>query len=193
MAQLTAMRYKDYVWPHNPRIYTEELRREAVVRKIPMGAFHVQDLGAGHRVFRGEGEFVGEDAYAQFQKLSEVFREDGPGMLVHPVRGSVRALFTELTLRQEPRRDYVRYTFTFLECRAEESSAALREVTAPTGAASASTGASSGGAVWYTVKKGDTLWGISRKYGVKLAAVIALNPGIKNPNLIYPGEKVRVK
>ena len=40
------------------------------------------------------------------------------------------------------------------------------------------------------VKKGDTLWGIAKRYGVTLTALIAANPGIKNPNLIYPGDKV---
>ena len=40
--------------------------------------------------------------------------------------------------------------------------------------------------------KGDTLWGIARRYGVELAALIRANPQIKNPNLIYPGGTVRV-
>ena len=44
----------------------------------------------------------------------------------------------------------------------------------------------------YTVKKGDTLWGISKRYGKELSAVIAANPQIKNPNLIYPGDEVRM-
>ena len=40
--------------------------------------------------------------------------------------------------------------------------------------------------------RGDTMWGIARRYGVSLTDLIALNPQIKNPNLIYPGQKVRV-
>ena len=39
---------------------------------------------------------------------------------------------------------------------------------------------------------GDTLWQIGRDYSVALTDLIAWNPQIKNPNLIYPGEKVRV-
>ena len=42
------------------------------------------------------------------------------------------------------------------------------------------------------MKKGDTLWGIARRYGVTLAALKAANPQIKNPNLIYPGEEVAI-
>ena len=42
----------------------------------------------------------------------------------------------------------------------------------------------------YTVKKGDTLWGISKQFGVGLRALIAANPQIRNPNLIYVGDRV---
>lgn len=39
----------------------------------------------------------------------------------------------------------------------------------------------------YTVQPGDTLWGISRSYGVTVNQIVQLN-GIQNPNLIYPGQ-----
>ena len=37
------------------------------------------------------------------------------------------------------------------------------------------------------------LWSISLLYGTTVEALVNLNPQIKNPNLIYPGEQVRVK
>jgi LysM repeat protein len=44
----------------------------------------------------------------------------------------------------------------------------------------------------YTVKKGDTLWGISKKYygnGAKYTKIVEANADkIKNPNIIYPGQ-----
>ena len=46
---------------------------------------------------------------------------------------------------------------------------------------------------YYTVQSGDNLWAISQKYGISLNQIIALNPQIPNPDLIYPGQKVRVK
>jgi murein DD-endopeptidase MepM/ murein hydrolase activator NlpD len=42
----------------------------------------------------------------------------------------------------------------------------------------------------HTVVRGDTLSGIAAKNGLTLAQVIALNPQIENPNLIYPGQTV---
>ena len=46
--------------------------------------------------------------------------------------------------------------------------------------------------LYHTVKKGDNLTKIAKKYNTTLAQLIKLND-IKNPNLIYPGQKVRVK
>ncbi|MGE5553778.1 MAG: SafA/ExsA family spore coat assembly protein [Betaproteobacteria bacterium] len=42
------------------------------------------------------------------------------------------------------------------------------------------------------VQPGDTLWKFSRRYGVPLEAIIRANPQIPNPDLIYPGQKVRI-
>ena len=46
--------------------------------------------------------------------------------------------------------------------------------------------------VYYTVVKGDTLSKIAQKYKVKVATLVEWN-GIKNPNLIFPGQVLRVK
>jgi spore coat assembly protein SafA len=44
----------------------------------------------------------------------------------------------------------------------------------------------------HTVERGDTLSEIAEKNGVSLSALIAANPQIKNPDLIYPGEKISI-
>jgi LysM repeat protein len=47
----------------------------------------------------------------------------------------------------------------------------------------------------YTVKKGDTLWDIASKElkdSFLWPKVWKENPGIKNPDLIYPGQKIRI-
>lgn len=47
-------------------------------------------------------------------------------------------------------------------------------------------------AVYYTVQKGDTLWGIAQKYGTTYQEIARLS-NIPDPSKIYPGQKVRVK
>ena len=196
MAKLEAMRYKDFVWPHNPRIYTIDFARKLGEAEVPYGRCILQDMGFTRRILRGQGEFVGEHAYEDFKRLGTVFYRLGPGTLVHPIWQTANAYFTALSLRQEPRSDYVSYSFEFRE-EYGGYEVGLKEIDppAPTPGAGGGSGASSAGAetVWHTVAKGETLWGISGKYGVALNEVIRLNPQIRNPNLIFVGERVRVK
>lgn len=46
--------------------------------------------------------------------------------------------------------------------------------------------------VTYTVKRGDTLSGIARRYKTTVAKLVKEN-GIKNANLIYVGQKIKIK
>lgn len=214
---LSTMRYKGFTWPHNPRVYSISFERKAALRKIPFGHYHIQDLGLTRRVMRGVGEFVGEDAYQQFKKLATVFYDNGPGTLIHPLWDTSSAWFMELSLEQEPTPDYVRYRFTFWEDYPHYQAGLVRLGSSMDAGASAGNGAEAPGngnggfgggtgnsesssgsqgsgtaASYHTVVKGETMWGIARRYGIGVNALIALNPQIKNPNLIYAGQKVRV-
>lgn len=55
----------------------------------------------------------------------------------------------------------------------------------------AATASASGGESSYTVVKGDTLSGIAAKYGTTYQKLAEEN-GIKNPNLIYPGQIIKI-
>ncbi len=44
----------------------------------------------------------------------------------------------------------------------------------------------------YTVRSGDSLWKIAVKYKIGVKEIIKANPQFKNPNLIYPNQKVNV-
>lgn len=44
----------------------------------------------------------------------------------------------------------------------------------------------------YTVRPGDSLWKIASQYQVGVSELIAANPQIANPNLIYAGQKVNI-
>ena len=45
--------------------------------------------------------------------------------------------------------------------------------------------------IYYVVQKGDTLSSISARYGTSFKEIASIN-GIKNPNLIYPGEVLKI-
>ena len=45
--------------------------------------------------------------------------------------------------------------------------------------------------ITYTVQRGDTLWAIARRYGTTSGEITEIN-NISNPNLIYPGQELRI-
>lgn len=190
--ELAPMRFKTFVWPHNPRVYAIRFERKLALHKIPFGRHLLQSLGQTCRVFRGEGEFVGAEAYDTFKRLATVFHEESPGPLIHPVWMSTRAWFVSLRLEEEPRPDYVRYSFEFWEVLDIPVQTGLTERS--TGSAAGAEGSGAGQTpVWHTVARGDTLWAVARRYSTTVAVIVALNPALRNPNLILPGQKVRVR
>ncbi len=183
--KLKPMRFKDYTWPSNPESYRIVFRRTVAEHKLPFGRSVTQELGMVCRVFEGEGEFVGAGAYEEFKRLATVFYDGSPGVLVHPVWMTTRAYFTNLEVVQEPLPDYVRYRFAFME--AGETEAMLKRAQSAAGVTAQTEKR------YHTVVQGDTLWAIAARNGTSVAALCALNPQIANPNLIYPGERVRVR
>lgn len=191
---LSPMRYKNYIWPHNPRVYSIDYEKNLVVHKIPFELYRLQNLGRTNRIMAGEGEFVGENAYSQFGMLANVFYENTPGLLVHPLWQVSSAYFVSLRLEQEPRPDYVRYSFVFWEDHSTEGDLVLRVTGSAGGTEGGTQSATASSAPQYhRVVKGDTLWALAQTYGLTLSELVALNPQIKNPNLIYVGDEVRVK
>lgn len=51
---------------------------------------------------------------------------------------------------------------------------------------------SANNASYYTVRSGNTLWGIAQSYNTSVANLVRMNR-IRNPNLIYPGQRIRVR
>ena len=180
--ELTPMRYKTFVWPHNPHTYSISFQRQVAGHKVPFGRYCLQDLGLTARVLEGEGVFAGPDAYDQFKALASLFYGGGTGLLIHPVWQTSNAYFTELSLTQKPLPNYVAYRFAFQE----DSSSCRTGLTL----LSASGTAAEPAATAYTVVQGDTLWAIAVRYGVTLEQLLAANPAISNPNRIQVGQKV---
>lgn len=168
---LASMRFKTYVWPHNPKTFETEYRRKIVQHRIPFSGIVSQNMGTDACVFRGEGEFAGQYAYKRFAELAAVFYEDTPGVLSHPLWPSANVYFTKLQLLQEPQEDYVRYSFEFEECLSGEKSPLGSEyITRAT----------------RIVKPGETLGSIAAESNMSLSELIVLNPEIKNANMLTP-------
>ena len=176
---LAAMKFKDYTWPNNPRTFEVSSSRGVYSHKLPFSGFVIQDMGKDHRVFRGEGEFVGEDAYESFRRLAEVFAEGGAGILTHPVWQSVRACFVKLKLIEEPGENYLRYGFEFWECPEPERSTEAEM-----------TGLEH---MFHTVLSGESLGDIALGRGRTLEALLSLNPQLRNPSVLPAGIKIRVQ
>ena len=188
---LSPMRFKTFIWPHNPKVYSITYERKMAANKIPFGRHYLQSLGQTRRVFRGEGEFAGEGAYDSFKALANVFYEETPGPLIHPVWMATTAWFVGLKLEQEPRSDYVRYSFEFWEVMPGLKAALTTQE--DSGVAEQQSGQNNTQEqVWYTVVQGDSLWAIARRWDTTVEHILTLNPSIQNPNLILVGQKVRV-
>ena len=183
---LAPMRFKEYVWPHNPRVYEIGYQKQIAVHGIPFGFYTLQNMGRRQRVLRGEGEFAGRRAYAEFKRLATIFYGETPGTLVHPLWDTTTAYFVHLALRQEPTRDYVSYEFEFWECGSGYESG-IQTVTPPP-----SESGPPPVEQYYTAVWGDTMWGIARRNGLTLSELLALNPQVRNPNIIYVGDRIRI-
>ena len=193
--KLSSMRFKDYVWPHNPRTYEISYQRDVALHRVPFGNYVLQGMGRRNRIMRGAGEFVGPGAYAEFKKLATVFYETTPGVLIHPLWDTTSAYFVSLRLNQEPTEEYVSYSFEFWECFDSYQSGLVKLKNEGAGekAAAPEKAAAAADEEYYTAVWGDCLWNIAIAHGLTLNELLALNPQIKNPNLLYVGDRVRVR
>lgn len=172
---LALMRYKNFIWPNNPESCQWVMERAVARYQYPGGDYLLEDLGVKNRVFTGSGVFFGKYAYDNMKKLTEVFSQEGPGTLYHPVIRFRQAYFTELELLEEPREDYVAYRFKFQE---DGGSEGLERQEAD------------GVRRFYKVLPGQTLWDVAAANGVGAEYLLILNPWIRNPNELTPGREV---
>lgn len=177
--KLSSMSYKGYVWPHNPRSCTVTTEKTVTSSKLPGGRWHTGELGISGRKISGSGEFSGEDAYARFMELYEVFCQDGEGILYHPVLGAITAHFSSLTMDQEPSANYVAYSFEFLE-RGQKNQP---EVIQP----------SADEKKYHTVSVGESFWTICSLYNLTALELVTMNPSISSPVEVTAGLTMRVR
>lgn len=107
-----SMSYKTFVWPNNPRNYKEQWSRDPQF-STENGVSEFLRMGPLKGIITGSGAFFGDSAYEQFRSLMELAEENTPGDLRHPLWGIRQAYLTGLELVQEPRENYVGYSFEF--------------------------------------------------------------------------------
>lgn len=115
-----ALKFKDFIWSNDPHTYREVLSREPLYTTSG-GETSYTGMSAMGRIMTGSGVFFGEDAYERFRQLLELAEETSPGELQHPVWGSRYCYLTRLELVQEPREDFVSYSFEFTQARSDGS------------------------------------------------------------------------
>lgn len=109
------LKFKNFIWPRNPETYKTHYTRDLVYNEVSEGYFQLKSLGDLKRVITGNGVFSGETAFEDFKRLEALCAETSAGWLIHPVWGKTAAFLVELEMIQEPRENYVAYSFQFLE------------------------------------------------------------------------------
>lgn len=115
-----ALKYKSFTWPNDPHTYREVLSREPLYTTSG-GVTSYSGISSTHRIITGSGVFCGTEAYADFLELLDVAEGVTPGELIHPVWGTRYCYLTKLELTQEPRENFVSYSFEFTQAKSDGS------------------------------------------------------------------------
>ncbi len=174
---LTPMKFRSFTWPNNPHTFTVEHRRALTSRKLPFQAYRIQDMGEDLCVYRGIGEFVGVNAYADFLRLAELFIDGSPGLLTHPVWPAAEVYFASLKLRQEPKENYVNYEFEFWQNSNGQKRGEVKLELAPE---------------FYTVGEGESIGDVVLKSGASADSILSNNPEIRNLNELTAGTVLKL-
>mgnify|MGYP003379544161 CR=1 FL=1 len=81
---ISILRYKTYSLRYNPQSFSVTISRSLFRRTAPGLGEIIGENGILARTIRGEGEFFGQDAFAQYLQLQQIFSDPGEGMLHLP-------------------------------------------------------------------------------------------------------------
>lgn len=209
--RLPSITYKDFEFPYNPATTSYKIDRTYIRHKYPeLSGTELEDFGANACVISGDGEFFGSDAYANWWNLLNEFKKGGVGPVSHPIfRDVTRGLMVSLHAKVEPRPDYISYSFEIIadaeptidECLGRYISVISGNGNSGTdtgsGGGNIGSGDGTGGELVHTVVSGECLSVICARYAVQFGTTIswkkiATHNNMKNPNLIYPGDKIKI-
>ncbi len=112
---MTAMRYKDFIFPHNPKRIQVSYRSATATLHCPQLGSVVQHLGPRCRVVSGQGAFFGPAAAAQFAALEQLAAQGNAGYLFIPALTPFKAYLTKLVYLGEGDGSLLSYSFEFVE------------------------------------------------------------------------------
>lgn len=173
--QYASMRYKGYTLHHSPSTITIAHEREEKVYKLPYTHHTVEDFGTKPITIQGKGTLYGDNCFKQLQELTALQSSGGAGILSVQGLGSVRALFTLLTVADGATENLINYSFVFTsDC---------------TGVQSENLSCSK----YYTVQRGESLWDIGYKLNIPIARLLEYNKNVKTCFDITAGERLVVR
>lgn len=107
--------FKQVVWPQNPESYTVSYDRETAYSQEGEEGEALERRDVFRRTITGSGVLSGESAFEQFEDLERLCADPEAGWLVHPLHDRVFAVLVKLEMTQEPRENFIAYSFKFLE------------------------------------------------------------------------------
>ena len=164
------MRFRDFVFPADPGKLETVYRRRVTETALP-GASSAADGGSLCREITGSGEFVGEDAAAQFEALQHAMEAGGPGLLCLPGQRPFLALAEMLELTGKHHPNALGYTFRFVEAEPKKEEFLPEYVTA---------------------EEGETLWDIAWRFGRNIDDMVRVNNHVPKIRRLRAGEKIYV-
>jgi LysM repeat protein len=170
------LKYKNYQWPYNPSFIEILGQKNLKQLPVPFAGNIVQDFGEGNRLVKGKGEFFGEYAAKEYKQLFEIYKDKTSGFLNIPGIESFKAYFKSLVINCKPGPLTINYSFEFVEDLSIKQN---------TGEESLSS--------YHVVVLGETLFDIANKYGFTADYLLRLNPWIKRPDELKPGDKVVIR
>ena len=203
--RLPSITYKDFKFPYNPATSSYKIDRSYIKHKYPeLAGTELEDFGPNACVITGDGEFSGDDAYILWRKLLKEFKTNDVGSVSHPIFTDItRGLMVSLQASLEPRPDYIKYSFEIIadtdpsinECLGKYVSVVSGDGSSGTSTSSNTSGST--GEFVHTVASGECLSVICARYAAQYGTTIswqkiATHNNMKNPNLIYPGDKIKI-